>query len=137
MSPIEIIGAILFFLGVPFLGVVVYALLCLRMYRLKVESPPYRSYFLLFAFYGASLMGALLVAIHPKQWSGMHSLGGFFLIFIAPIVTLVMMWNLRKRRAISPFHRYAYLASAAYSLLMALLVVCLLISIVVYQTVYA
>lgn len=129
----DIIGAIVFFLGIPLLGVVAYALLCLRMYREKIEAPPYRSYFFLFAVYGAVLMGSVLVAIHPEQWSGMHSFGCFFLIFIAPIVTFAMMGNLRRRRAISPFHRYAYFASAAYSLIMSALIVCLLIAMALYQ----
>jgi hypothetical protein len=48
----------------------------------------------------------------------MASLGVFYLLFVAPLITAGAALNLRNRRALSGFHRSAYIASIAYSGLM-------------------
>ncbi len=53
------------------------------------------------------------------EWSGMASLGFFYLVLIAPFVTAVVAISLRHSYGLSIFHRVAYVASLAYSGLMA------------------
>jgi hypothetical protein len=98
---------------VPLLGVVAFALLCRRMQRRDIQSPPYFSYFILFATFGGWLM-VCLTALFWK-WSGMASLGVFSLMLVAPFLTAGIAFSLRNRRSLSAFHRSAYVASIAYS----------------------
>jgi hypothetical protein len=98
---------------VPLLGVVVFALFCRWMRQTHVRSPPYLSYFILFATFGGWLMVGLTALFW--KWSGMASLGVFSLVLVAPFVTAGVAFRLRNRRALSAFHRSAYIASIAYS----------------------
>src|SRR5258706_13631645 len=100
---------------VPLLGVIIFALLCRRMRRMDVQSPPFFSYFVLFATFGGWLV-VCLTAIFWK-WSGMASLGVFSLILVAPFVTAGVAFSLRNRRDLSGFHQSAYMASITYSAL--------------------
>ena len=100
---------------VPLVGVIVFALLCRQMRRTHIQAPPFFSYFVLFATFGGWLM-VCLTALFWK-WSGMASVGIFYLILVAPFVTAGGAFRLRKRRALSSFHRRADLASIAYSAL--------------------
>ncbi len=52
------------------------------------------------------------------EWSGMASLGFFYLVLVAPFVTAALAWSLHRRRALSGFHRSAFVASVGYSSLM-------------------
>jgi hypothetical protein len=97
----------------PFLGVVAFVLLCRWMWRARIESPPFLSWFILFATFGGWLM-ILLTALF-WEWSGMASLGFFYLVLVAPFVTAALAWSLHRRRALSGFHRSAFVASISYS----------------------
>jgi hypothetical protein len=101
---------------VPLLGLIAFVLLCRRMRETNVQSPPYFYFFILFASYGGWLM-VLLTALF-WEWSGMASLGVFYLQLIAPFVTGGIALSLRRRFALSIFHRTAYIASLVYSGLM-------------------
>jgi hypothetical protein len=98
---------------VPLLGVIVFVLLCRWMWRAQVQSPPFLSYFILFATFGGWLM-ILLTALF-WEWSGMASLGFFYLVLVAPFVTAALAWSLRRRRTLSVFHQSAFVASVGYS----------------------
>jgi hypothetical protein len=106
------------FLGIhvliPLLGLTVFVLLCRKMQR-TIQSPPFVSYFILFATLGGWLMVSLTALFW--RWSGMASLGVAALILVAPFVTAGAAINLRNRRTLSAFHRGAYFASIAYSCL--------------------
>jgi fructose-specific phosphotransferase system IIC component len=107
------VAAIGIYFFIPLLGVIVFALLCRWMRRTHLQSPPFLSYFILFATFGGWLL-VCLTALFWK-WSGMASLGVFSLVLVAPFVTAGVAFSLRSRRALSGFHRYAYIASVAYS----------------------
>jgi hypothetical protein len=109
----KIMAAIGVNLVAPILGVAAFALLSWRMRRLQIQSPPLFSYFILFATFGGWLM--VLLTTLFWEWSGMASLGVFYLILVAPIVTGALALNLRHRRAISGFHRGAFVASIGYT----------------------
>ena len=97
---------------VPLLGVTVFALLCRKMQRTHIQSPPFLSYLILFAIFGGWLM-VILTALF-WQWSGLASLGVAALILVAPFVTAGVAAGLRKRRSLSAFHWGAYFASIFY-----------------------
>jgi hypothetical protein len=111
----KIIAAIGVNLVIPLLGVIAYGLLCRRMWRMQIASPPFLSYFILFATFGGWLM-VLLTALF-WEWSGMASLGVFYLVLIAPFLTAFLAWKLNGRRALSGFHQSAFVASISYSCL--------------------
>lgn len=101
---------------VPLLGVIVFVFLCRRMRRTHIPSPPLVQYFILFATYGGWLI-VFLTALF-WEWSGIASLGFFYLVLIAPFVTAGVAFSLRSCYALSVFHRVAYIASLVYSGLM-------------------
>ena len=105
---------------VPLLGVLVFVLLCRRMRRAQIQSPPFFYYFILFSTYGGWLMVGLTALFW--EWSGMASLGCLYLMLIAPFVTAGIAFSLRRSYALSVFHRVAYIASIVYSGLMAVTV---------------
>jgi hypothetical protein len=98
---------------VPLLGVIVFGLLCRKMNHATVPSPPYFTYFILFSVFGGWLVTALTVLFW--MWSGMSSVGMLYLVGIAPFITALLAFRLRKQRAISGFHSWAYIVSLAYS----------------------
>ena len=101
---------------VPLLGVILFVLLCRRIRRARIQPPPFVQYFILFVAYGGWLM-VLLTALF-WEWSGIASLGFFYLVLIAPFLTAGAAFSLRRRYASSVFHRVAFIASLVYSGLM-------------------
>jgi hypothetical protein len=116
MTLSHVITGIVVNIFVPLLGLIAFVLLCRRMRQTNVESPPFFYFFILFATYGGWLM-VLLTALF-WEWSGMASLGVFYLVLIAPFVTGGIAFSLRRRSALSVFHRVAYISSMVYSGLM-------------------
>jgi len=112
----KIVAAISVNIFVPLFGVIAFVLLYRRMRRANIPSPPFAHYFILFVTYGGWLM-VFLTALF-WEWSGMASLGFFYLVLIAPFVTAGVAFSLRSRYALSVFHRVAYVASLVYSGLM-------------------
>jgi hypothetical protein len=112
----KVIAAIAVNILVPLLGGIVFVLLCRRMRRTHIQSPPFFHIFILFVTYGGWLM-VFLTAL-CWEWSGMASLGVVYLVLIAPFVTAGVAFNLRGCHTLSVFHRLAYIASAVYSGLM-------------------
>jgi hypothetical protein len=116
MTVSELATAVGIHLLVPFAGVIGFVFLCRRMFLESIPSPPYFSWFVLFGTFGGWLL-VVLTALFWK-WSGMASIGIFALALVAPFVTAALAWSLRSRRALSRFHRRAFTASVAYSLVM-------------------
>jgi heme O synthase-like polyprenyltransferase len=67
----------------------------------------------LFATFGGWLV--LLLTALFWEWSGMASLGFLYLVLVAPVGTAALAWSLYRRRAMSGFHRSAFVASISYS----------------------
>jgi hypothetical protein len=116
MDVSKVIAAIGVNILVPLLGVIAFALLCRRMMRTHVKSPPFFHYFILFFTIGGWLV-VFLTALF-WEWSGMASLGVFYLVLIAPFVTTGVAFSLRDCYVFSTYHHVAYIASIVYSGLM-------------------
>jgi hypothetical protein len=112
----KVIAAVGVNLVVPLLGVIAFGLLCRRMRLAQIPSPPFVAYFVLFATFGGWLM-VLLTALF-WEWSGMASLGFFYLVLVSPFVMAALGLSLHSRRALSGFHHSAFFASICYSGLM-------------------
>jgi hypothetical protein len=97
---------------VPLVGLTVFALLCRKMQRAHIQSPPFFSWLVLFATFGGWVMVCLTALFW--EWSGMASLGVAVLILVAPFLTAAVAISLRKRQTLSAFHRGAYFAGIAY-----------------------
>ena len=97
---------------VPLLGLTAFVLLCRKMRRNHIQSPPFLCWLVLFATFGGWLMVGLTALFW--DWSGMASLGVAVLILLAPFLTAGVAIRLRKRQTLSAFHRSAYFASVAY-----------------------
>jgi len=97
----------------PALGVIVFVLLCRRMQRMNIQSSPDVQCAFLFLTYGGWLM-VLLTGLF-WEWSGIASLGAFYLILVAPFVMAGVALSLRRSYGLSVFHRVAFIASIVYS----------------------
>jgi hypothetical protein len=97
MTSSEIITAITIHLLVPAAGVVAYLALCRRLVVAGASPMFLAQLFLLFVCYG----GAFLVVLTSLfwYWSGMASLGVFFLILAAPILLFPVLLSLWKQKS--------------------------------------
>jgi hypothetical protein len=112
-SPVlQLIAAVAIHLVIPLMGVFTFWKLYRRMRDANIPAPPIIPCFILFFTLG----GWLLVVLTGFLWfwSGMASLGVFYLIFVAPLLTAILAWKLRCQRALSVFHQYAFLGCATY-----------------------
>jgi hypothetical protein len=116
MTLSKLVTAVSIHLLVPFAGVVAFLWLCRRMWQSNIPSPPYFAWFVLFATFGGWLLVVLTALFW--EWSGMASIGILALAFVVPLVTTALAWTLRAQRTLSRFHRRAFTASAAYSVVM-------------------
>lgn len=116
MTPVEIVTGITIHLLVPLIGVALFVSLCLYMRRVGIPSPPTATFFMLFFAGGGWLLVALTALFW--EWSGMASLGVFFLVLAMPWVTAVAAWRLHSKRSLSSVHRVAFVGSLGYSGLM-------------------
>jgi hypothetical protein len=109
----RIVTAIIIHVLVPLGGVALFGLLYIRMKRVQLPNPPFLPYFVLFFCFG----GWLLIGLTASYWvwSGMASLGVFWLLLVAPWITAALGWRLRRNRALSPYHRVAFIGSLAYT----------------------
>ena len=110
----ELLRAALIHLVVPAAGVLWYLSIVRRMKNQQIKDPPVISLFIIFATWGSLLI--LVLTSFFWYWSGMATLGFAYLVLLAPIVMSVLAVRMFLRRKISRFHRGAFLASVAYVL---------------------
>ena len=115
---------LLIYVCVPAVAIVGYTATRKRMLRARIESPPERGLFLVFACYGALLLG-LLTALF-WEWSGLASLGTIVMLG-GCVVLLVQAAYLSPRRKLSIFHDRIWLASIGFipAILLAAMIVAL------------
>ena len=107
-------GIIIHFV-IPLLGVLLYILL-LRTIRIeKIKTPPTIGFFLIFATYGGLLL--VILTSFFWEWSGMASLGTFYLILGAPIVMGIIAYKNHKNKLLSKYHMWAYKLGLLYFVL--------------------
>lgn len=112
MKTIEIIIALTIHLVIPLVGLIVYIRLVREMKTKDVSAPPIIDLFLIFATYGGLLLVALTTLLW--KWSGMASLGSFYLILIAPIVMGIIAFRNHQKKELSVYHKRTYKAGLLY-----------------------
>ena len=108
----ELLRAILVNFVVPLVGLKVFLSLRERMLEKQVERPPVVPLFIIFATYGGLIMVVLTVLFW--RWSGMASLGLFYLVLVAPVAMTVLAIILYRQRRLSSYHLVSFVASGIY-----------------------
>ena len=108
----ELVRAILVNFVVPLAGLKVFLSLRERMLEQQIERPPVIPLFIIFATYGGLLVVVLTVLFW--RWSGMASLGLFYLVLVAPIAMTVLAIILYRQRRLSSYHFASFVASGVY-----------------------
>jgi hypothetical protein len=112
MTTTEIIIAITIHLVIPLTGLLFYLGLIRRMKREKTNNPPTIDLFLTFATYGGLLLVTLTTLFW--KWSGMASIGTFYLIIGAPIIMGIVAYRNYKNRHLSKYHLRTYKSGLLY-----------------------
>lgn len=103
--------------GVPAVGVGTYLGLLRRIRAAGIDPPPTRRLFALFFSYGGWLL--ILLTGLLWFWSGIASLGMFYLVGAAPLVLVAVAVRTWPERSRSPYHRAIFWTAVAYPLLVA------------------
>ena len=112
MKIIEIIIAIIIHLAIPLTGLLLFLRIVRKMKNQDVTDPPTIDLFLAFATYGGLLLVVLTTLFW--KWSGMASLGSFYLILGAPVVMGIIAYRNYKKKEFSTYHLWAYKAGLLY-----------------------
>jgi len=112
MTNREIVIALIIHLFVPLAGLSSYILLVRKINKEKILNAPIIELFAAFATYGGLLL-VFLTAVFWK-WSGMASLGTFYLVLGAPIVMAAIAYSLRKKKEESKYHNITYNLALLY-----------------------
>ena len=112
MRTVDTIIAVAIQLVILIIGLLMYLRLLRRMRSEEIPTPPAIDLFLIFATYGGLLLVALTTL--PWAWSGMASLGMFYLILVAPIIMGVIAYRNYKKKELSTYHLWSYKASLMY-----------------------
>jgi hypothetical protein len=82
------------------------------MKREKTANPPTIDLFFIFATYGGLLL--MILTTLMWDWSGMASLGAFYLIIGAPVVMGIIAYRNNKTRQTSKYHIWTYRLGLLY-----------------------
>lgn len=96
----------------PLTGLLLFWKIKRKMIVEQIVSPPVWETFIVFATYGALLLVVLTSLFW--QWSGMASLGTFYLILGAPVAMGIIAYNQDKKKKISKYHEWVFRLSLLY-----------------------
>jgi hypothetical protein len=112
MTTKEIVIALTIHLVLPLVGLLYFLHLRKKMNSDNVLNAPTIELFLIFATYGGLLLLTLTTLFW--KWSGMASLGAFYLIIGAPIIMGTIAYRHRQTKTISKYHKLTYLYGLSY-----------------------
>ncbi len=112
MTTKEILIAIIIHLIIPLIGLICFLWLNRHIKEEKITNAPTTELFLVFLTYGGLLL-VMLTTLFWK-WSGMASLGIFYLILVAPFIMGFIAYRHRVTRTISKYHNGIYLSGLLY-----------------------
>jgi len=103
---------LIIYLIIPLIGLLFFLKLERQMKIKNIHNRPTIELFIIFATYG----GLVLVILTELfwQWSGMASLGTFYLILAAPIVMGVIVYRNWHIRTISKYHSWVNILGLTY-----------------------
>ncbi len=112
MTIAEIIIALTIHLLLPLIGLFNFIQLKTKMKKKEIQNAPIIELFIIFATYGGLLLVTLTALIW--KWSGMASLGTFYLILGAPVAMGVIAYRNRKTKKDTKYHKWTYLSGILY-----------------------
>ena len=112
MTIAEIIIALTIHLLLPLIGLFYFIRLRTRMKKEEIQNAPIIEMFIIFATYGGLLLVTLTTLIW--KWSGMASLGTFYLILGAPVAMGIIAYRHRKTKKDTKYHKWTYLSGILY-----------------------
>lgn len=104
--------ALIIYLVLPLVGLLYFIKTNRTMHEDGVVNGPSMEMFIIFATYGGLLLVSLTTIFW--KWSGLASLGFFYLILAAPILMTIISVRHRKTRKTSKYHRFVFLSSLLY-----------------------
>jgi hypothetical protein len=109
---IEILTVIFIHLVVPLIGLGLFIKLRNRMTKEQINNPPTIELFIIFATYG----GLLIVTLTSLfwTWSGLASLGTFYLILGAPLIMGIIAFRNYKLRRESKYRDWIFKSGILY-----------------------
>jgi len=109
---LTIIIAIIIHLLVLFIGVFLFLRLKRKIAEAEIINPPVIDIFFLFVTYGGLIFVTLTTLFW--KWSGMASLGTFYLILAAPIIMSIISYRQYKKQKLSKYHKNTFLLGIIY-----------------------
>ncbi len=123
----NIIPIVIYFI-MPLLGLILYVFMIRKMENANLEYTPKGEYFAIFFVYGGILI--ILLTEFFWKWSGLASLGAFFLISIAPIILGIIAFSLYKKRMKSKYNLWAFRLSFFYELIVSAVIIFIIINLI-------
>jgi hypothetical protein len=108
----EIIIALTIHLFIPLAGFLYFWQLKNRMENKNIKDAPTAELFIIFATYGGMMLVALTTLFW--KWSGLASLGTFYLIIVAPILMGLIAYRNRENKEKSKYHNWTYKSGLLY-----------------------
>jgi FtsH-binding integral membrane protein len=102
----------------PIIGLLGFLFLKKKILKESIENPPLIDLFFIFSIYGGILL-IILTELFWK-WSGMASLGAFFLTIPGFVIMAIIGYRNYKFRHVSIYHKISYLCGLAYCIIMPL-----------------
>ena len=102
----ETLIAIIIHIIVPLLGLGLFLRLRNQMTRNGISNPPTIELFIIFVTYGGLLLVTLTTLFW--QWSGLASLGTFYLIIAAPVIMGLICYRNYKLRLESKYRNWTF-----------------------------
>ena len=112
MTAKEIAIALTIHLIIPLIGLLYFIKIAKQMKMENIETATIIELFIIISTYGGLLLVALTAIFW--RWSGMASLGTFYLILGAPIVMGLIAYRNREKKSISKYHNWAYASGLLY-----------------------
>jgi len=115
MTNKEIIIAVIIHIIIPLIGLLSYLRLMKQMKKENIKDAPKIELFVIFSTYGGLLLVTLTTLFW--KWSGIASLGTFYLILAAPILMGYIAYRHMKTRTDSRYHKMTYNFGLLYFLI--------------------
>lgn len=118
---LESLIAVLVYLIVPVIGFITFMWLVKQMKSRRIQNAPIDALLWIFGTYVGLLILTLASIIWPLSWSGLASLGAFYLVIVAPFIMGIIAFRLRKSISLTVYHKWTFITALIYLAIMPLI----------------
>lgn len=104
------------FILAPITGILAFIKVVVSMNHRGIQKPPIFELIAVFFNYGGLLL--IILSELADIWSALSTLGALYIVFVAPIVMLVIIYRLQKTKKNSNYHLSIFIASSLYFIIM-------------------